>query len=101
MVNSGFEYSPNQIVVSLECGNGLIEQVREELESKAQTDSSQCYGYFPSLSGRNDIDVDLALPACEAFAKEIPELTVEGKAMSFNFLRLSLIEQKAESPSFR
>jgi hypothetical protein len=39
------------------------------------------------------------LPACEAFATRLPQITYGGAAYRFNFLRLSLVQQSADAAS--
>ena len=53
--------------------------------------ADRCCGYFPALADRPGIHSDL--PACRRFAEELPLIALAGKVYSFNFLRLSAIQQ--------
>jgi len=65
-----------------------------ELSRRAARDRNRCCGYFPALSGAPGIIGDL--PACEAFATRLPQITYAGTAYRFNFMRLSLVQQSTD-----
>jgi hypothetical protein len=68
-----------------------------ELRSRARSDRDKCCGYFPALAGTEGIVSDL--PACRAFAAELPQIAYAGSMYCFNFLRLSLVQQSSK-PEF-
>ena len=65
-----------------------------ELAARAALDRDKCCGYFPVLEGVDGIDCDL--PACRAFARNLPIITHRGREFRFNFLRLSLKQQSVD-----
>ena len=60
---------PIPIVVTLPALK-LVDEAERELRHHAQADANRCWGYFPALTGRPGIHVDLA--ACRVFADAIP-----------------------------
>ena len=69
-----------------------VAAVEHELRTRAGADRDRCFGYFPGLNGANGIAGDL--PACREFAVRLPQLVVRGVRLRFNFLRLSLVQQR-------
>jgi hypothetical protein len=67
---------------------GLVDEAEHELRQHAQADAHRCWGYFPSLTGRPGIHVDL--PFCRDFADAVPEVAGAGARYRFNFIRLSV-----------
>jgi hypothetical protein len=74
----------------------MIERVHQELRQRAAADANACFGYFPALTGTAGIDS--RLPACRALSRVMPKLDVGGLTYVFNFVRLSLVRQAAQSP---
>jgi hypothetical protein len=71
-----------------------VDAAERELRRHAKADDHRCWGYFPSLTGRPGIHVDL--PACRDFASAVPEIIAAGVGYRFNFIRLSLRCQSLE-----
>jgi hypothetical protein len=65
-----------------------------ELACRAALDRDRCCGYFPALEGVHGIDCDL--PACRAFATNLPVINYGGTEFRFNFLRLSSKQQSVD-----
>jgi hypothetical protein len=74
-----------------------VEAAERELVRHAQADEHTCWGYFPSLAGRQGIHTDL--PACSQFAVTVPVVTAAGMDYHFNFIRLSLSRQ-GQQPAY-
>lgn len=87
---------PKIRVTRLTCDEAVLESVREELAGRALADTNRCFGYFPGLIGRRQIDSDL--PRCREFSQDAPRSVVDNRGLAFNFLRLSLVEQVGEAP---
>ncbi len=81
------EFRPAPVTVELPT-TGHADDAESELALYARADEHRCWGYFPSLTGRPGIHTDL--PACQAFARTLPEIAVAGARYQFNFIRLSL-----------
>lgn len=90
------QFTPLEVTVTLPASETSIADAEAELRIKAETDTNHCYGYFPAMKGTDSINTDL--PKSQAFAENVPTLEVEGKRLTFNFIRLSLIQQKSDSP---
>jgi hypothetical protein len=76
---------------------GLVESAADagiELAARAALDRDRCCGYFPALEGVHGVDCDL--PACHAFARDLPVINYGGTEFRFNFLRLSLKQQSVD-----
>jgi hypothetical protein len=71
-----------------------VDAAERELRRHAQPDDHRCWGYFPSLTRRSGIHVDL--PACQDFAAALPEVTAAGTTYRFSFLRMSLVCQSQQ-----
>lgn len=67
-----------------------------ELARRATGEADRCCGYVPMVTGADGIG--RALPASNRLAAEMPEITVEGITLAFNFLRLSLQPQRLRLP---
>jgi hypothetical protein len=76
--------------------NKQLEQVRLELTAKAQADSNKCFGYFPGMKLKANLDFDL--PESAKLEASAPTLKLNDKLLHFNFVRLSLVKQSANSP---
>jgi hypothetical protein len=61
----------------------LVDAAETELKSHARIDRDACSGYFPAFA------TDEHLVDSIAFAREVPQLSVHGFALGFNFLRYS------------
>lgn len=62
----------------------------------AQCDANRCCGYFPALAGQQGIESDL--PCSRQFGSALPKVEMEGMHLSFNFLRISLLQQQGDFP---
>jgi hypothetical protein len=89
-------YLPRPISLTCPISETLIEDAFSELAGKARHDANACFGYFPGLSDAAGIDHDL--PASRRLSAVWPCVAVDGHALSFNFVRLSLIKQQGPSP---
>lgn len=77
------------------CGiDDLAAAAGHELRARAAFDRDRCCGYFPALDGVPGTVGDL--PSCREFALGLPAITHANIRYSFNFLRLSLIQQSAD-----
>jgi hypothetical protein len=76
---------------------GQVDAAERELRRHAQADEHRCWGYFPSLTGRPGIQLEL--PACRDFAAAVPEVIAAGVSYRFNFIRLSLTCQ-SQQPAY-
>ncbi len=65
-----------------------------ELGRRAALDQDRCCGYFPALEGVRGIASDL--PASRALASSLPVIRHDGEDFPFNFLRLSLRQQRTD-----
>lgn len=90
------QFQPKLVTVTLDVLPEVINAVQSELTAKCQADDNKCFGYFPGMSGA--VGIESNLPASEAFAKALPALSVDGKDLRFNFVRMSLIKQANDSP---
>lgn len=89
-------FMPVQITLSYPASSNLIAAAQAELKTKAQADANNCYGYFPAMKGAKNINTDL--PHSQALALAAPVLNVSNKALKFNFVRLSLVQQRGDFP---
>lgn len=85
---------PAPVTVELPAA-AAVDAAERELARHAGADGQQCWGYFPSLTGRPGIRTDL--PACQQLASTVPEITAAGTRYQFNFLRLSLRCQSTQA----
>lgn len=90
------EFTPQLVEVALPCPEDAITAVQQELTDKAETDTDKCWGYFPAMANRSGIDT--TLPVSQTFVDNVPNLTMNGRILNFNFLRLSLVEQSSDAP---
>lgn len=90
------DFQPKIVTINLPFKSSLIQKTEGELGLHAQRDDDKCYGYFPGMGDRRGIDANL--PVSQSFADGAQYLTVDGKKLNFNFLRLSLIDQPSISP---
>lgn len=88
--------TPALIQVHLPCPESTIALAESELRNKAEQDPNKCWGYFPDLGSKDGIDS--ALPDSQAYAFEASRLAANARVLTFNFLRLSLIEQQSAFP---
>jgi hypothetical protein len=88
------EYEPAIISIELAGVSSAIDAVQQELTERALQTPSRCYGYFPDVKEEG---VRRDLPACEAFADNLPTVQVNGQYLGFNFLRMSLVKQEAKA----
>lgn len=86
------QFQPKLVQLDLPCDEVLLNEVETELKAKAAADEFKCFGYFPGMQSKADLEY--SLPACEKFAEVLGRLTVENKAFDFSFLRMSLIQQQ-------
>lgn len=89
-------FQPTEITLNFPGDEIFIVTAEEELYAKARADANGCYGYFPAMGGSGNIDTDL--PLSRAYAEAVPTLVVDDRTLSFNFIRLSLIQQRGDSP---
>lgn len=89
-------FQPIAIEWELPGDEALVTAAGEELRGKAGSDANGCYGYFPGMRGLADIDSDL--PHSQAFAEAVPTITIGDKALGFNFVRTSLVQQRGDAP---
>lgn len=87
------ELQPTPVTIDLG-DSSLVETVEQELKKKALIDPDQCFGYFPAMQVEG---IYSDLPASQAFEATIPWLRVNELDLGFNFLRMSLVEQKASA----
>lgn len=71
----------------------LITNAETELKKFAENDTNKCWGYFPALKEKNR-----NLNECKKFHDALPKITQNNKVLDLNFVRLSLIQQKGDSP---
>ncbi len=86
-------FRPSPVTVNLPAIKH-VEDAERELRRHAQADGNRCWGYFPTLTGRPGIHVDL--PACRDFASAMPEVVGADANYQFNFIRLSLARQSSQ-----
>ena len=91
-----YAFKPVEIELELPVDESIITGADEELRLRAGADANGCYGYFPSMRGMASIDSDL--PRSQAFAEAIPSITIDDKVLGFNFIRMSLIQQRGDTP---
>ncbi len=89
-------FQPWLITFDLACSEADLRAAEIELRGKCEHDDNQCYGYFPAMRGRGSVDTNL--PRCEAFAASMPGLVVRDKKLQFNFIRMSLVQQRGDAP---
>ncbi len=89
-------FRPKIRVTRLTCDEAVLESVRGELAARALADDNRCFGYFPGLIARREIDSNL--PRCQQFSQVAPRSIVARRRLGFNFVRLSLVKQVGDSP---
>ena len=91
----GRHLRPQPVRIECPLGTERLSAVEDELRARAALDRDRCCGYFPALADTPGIHSDL--PACRRFADELPSIALAGKVYSFNFLRLSSVQQSVDA----